>query len=92
MDIILVHDCMAHGMIAEYVNREQSTLRRYQTCRRQATNKTRKERLKNYANMTIYAICQARANNMPPQTSYNYCHLTNRYSTSPLQTVKFMRV
>jgi len=33
----------------EYINGEWLTLRRYQMCRRQATNETRKEGLKNYA-------------------------------------------
>jgi len=43
------------------VNREQLTLRRYQTCKRQATNETRKEGLKSYAKgqYMLYA-CQAR--------------------------------
>jgi len=45
-------------MMAEkkYINGERLTLRRYQTCRRQATNKTRKEELKKYADMTMYSI------------------------------------
>jgi len=38
----------------KYVKGEQSTLRRYQMCRRHATNDTRKEGLKNYADV-IYA-------------------------------------
>ena len=47
-----------HGMMAEkkYVNGEWSILRRYQTCRRQTTNETRKEGLKNYVDVTIYTI------------------------------------
>ena len=57
----------------EYVNREQLNQRRYQTCRRQATNET----TESYADMTVYAMCQARLEltMCPPQTSYNYCHL-----------------
>jgi len=51
--------CMSRYQI-KYINGEWSTLRSYQTCRRQATNKTRKEGLKSYAHMTIYTISQAR--------------------------------
>ena len=64
IDIVLV----LSGM--EYVNREQLTQRRYQTCRRQATNATRREGLKSYVDMTIYAICQARL-------ELTMCHHTN---------------
>ena len=39
----------------KYVSGEQSALRRYQTCIRQAIDETRKEGLKNYADMIIYA-------------------------------------
>jgi len=49
---------MAHGTLVEkkYVNGARSTLKRYQTCRRQATNETMQERrLKICADVTIYA-------------------------------------
>jgi len=43
-----------------------------------ATSVTRKEVLKNYADKTIYAIGQLDwCQHVPPQTSHNYCHLTN---------------
>jgi len=43
----------------KYVNGGQSTLRWYQTCRRQATNETRRKDWKIYADVTIYVKCQA---------------------------------
>jgi len=45
--IVLVLDGTAHGANGRrnMLNREGLTLRRYQTCRRQATSETRKEGL-----------------------------------------------
>jgi len=75
---------MAHGVMIEEMHQQGTTLRRYQTCRRQtqrATNKTRKEGLKSYADMTIYAVDLSRL--VPKMChhklrSYNYISdLTN---------------
>ena len=52
---VLVLDGTAHGAVVWRWQR-RLTLRRYQTCSRQATNKTRKEGLKTYADVTVYAI------------------------------------
>ena len=55
---VLVLDGTAHGAMAErkYVDGERSTLRGYQTWGRQATNETRKEGLKNHADVTVCVI------------------------------------
>ena len=71
---VLVLDGTAHGVVVWQWQR-RSTLRRYQTCSRQATNETWKEGLIPYADMTVYALAsyaklECSANKVPPPRTF----------------------